>query len=121
MRRIHARANRKQIRLDVVSMNGTRAPYANPAPWGGVLRCAAAGPRKATAPRCLDPPRRAAVAPRSLRSLVRPHHPHTTAGHAFRSRWLPCARVSWMDITSGQTLRRDNLQFIQGDRHDRYR
>ena len=50
----------------------------------------------------LNPPRRATVAPRSLRSLVRPHHSRTATGYALRPRWLPCASVSQQTVTAGR-------------------
>ena len=51
----------REIRLDVISYCATRAPSANPA-GGGVLRCAPAGTRKATALARLGPARHATVA-----------------------------------------------------------
>ena len=85
------------------------------------LRSVPAGTRNETALARLGPARRATVAPRSLRSLVRPHHSRTAPGHSFRPRWLRCARVSQRDHHIGASTAPVNgpqgLQRNRGDRH----
>ena len=48
----------------------------------------------------LGAPRTATEAPRSLRSLVRPHHSRFSPRQALRPWWLCCARVGHSTITS---------------------
>ena len=95
--RPRGRARGKGWCLAVPDYRATRAQCANPF---GVLRFAPAGTRNETALARLVPATRATVAPRSLRSLVRPHHSRTSPGHSFRPRWLPCARVSQQSGTA---------------------
>ena len=79
----------------------TRAPFANPLPR--VLRFASL--RYGNDSQCQGAPgSRPTVAPRSLRSLVRPHHSDGSPALALRPLWLRCARVSQPDITTGHTV-----------------
>ena len=83
----------KCIPLDVMAHCPTRARCANPQ---GVLLSATLrsglGSQGYGASR-LGAARNATEAPRSLRSLVRPHHSRPSPRQALRPRWLCCARV----------------------------
>ena len=65
------------------------------------------------------------MAPRSLRSLVRPHHSDGFPTPAFRPLWLRSARVSQPDITSGRndpaqaTDKKESEMRIRNKRTDR--